>query len=679
MSSQPSGTKPEVSSGKGTGRAGAGGSRSRRSGGGRGQGQGGGGRGGANKEKDDNVDKSNKQQQPKQEQKSKTVPQKNQPAASDSTQKPQASSSKSNRSRNQKNSQQAQKNKGSTKSDHQPRTTEVSSEEKQRIEQERRDKEAAALLKQQQEDAQRRATGRAKEKQAREDALIEARDVLRSTMNIAIQHRSNRTELSPDILGEFRRDFENNKKKLKTDLKKCTTFVKKVKSGAAWSMKASDIQQDISVLNLSRYVEEVVQAVTEPNIKITDVPTVTVLCMAMHQRYAEFLPNLLPALWSVVNSASVDTAKLRRLYVRLLTEFLLNGLIPSKDIKTFVKCITDWTGANSGYAVQDANLVVAFGRAAGFEIFGITPSSVASAMSLVDIEMRKAQSQALLVSQNEDSISQNLDGAEGPVMLNELLVNETIELRNSLQSLLNEQRAIAVESTELILKHFHGAYGTLSTSLIQTHRKLQKLEKRCEQDRLLSGSITEAREKGLNDARKLLDSLLKSVESLSDCLNQPVPLLEDEEDDNNSQSGVGVEVWTKGGDGEGTGEDFGPFDDEETRSFYCDVPDLIATYPPALLGLQPDEIEKKKIDNARKYGSDQIQDTEDDERIEEVAPSSEEQLDAEEEEAQREMQKDNEELDEAKLSGKIISLRISTHILLSNIVCTHCPLLLNRN
>ena len=98
----------------------------------------------------------------------------------------------------------------------------------------------------------------------------------------------------------------------------------------------------------------------------------------------------------------------------------------------------------------------------------------------------------------------------------------------------------------------------------------------------MSGTLTETREKGLNDARKLLDSLQKSVEVLADVLDQPLPELEEEQDEGGGDgTGVGLELWTKdGGDG-----DFGPFDDEETRSFYCDIPDLLTTIPPALLGM----------------------------------------------------------------------------------------------
>jgi regulator of nonsense transcripts 2 len=77
------------------------------------------------------------------------------------------------------------------------------------------------------------------------------------------------------------------------------------------------------------------------------------------------------------------------------------------------------------------------------------------------------------------------------------------------------------------------------------------------------------------------------------------------------------------------GADFGPFDDEETRAFYCDLPDFLTTVPPALLGLSQDEIDKRKADNLIKYGSDFDAEADgEDGEAEEVAPSSEAELEA---------------------------------------------------
>ena len=66
-----------------------------------------------------------------------------------------------------------------------------------------------------------------------------------------------------------RNDFESSKKKLKSDLKKCTAFVKKIKAGIYPTPKELELPNNpIKTLNLSRYVEEVAGALTEPQGKV---------------------------------------------------------------------------------------------------------------------------------------------------------------------------------------------------------------------------------------------------------------------------------------------------------------------------------------------------------------------------------------------------------------------------
>eukprot|EP00521_Asterionellopsis_glacialis_P009479 CAMPEP_0195288012 /NCGR_PEP_ID=MMETSP0707-20130614/4843_1 /TAXON_ID=33640 /ORGANISM="Asterionellopsis glacialis, Strain CCMP134" /LENGTH=1044 /DNA_ID=CAMNT_0040347829 /DNA_START=56 /DNA_END=3186 /DNA_ORIENTATION=+ len=154
------------------------------------------------------------------------------------------------------------------------------------------------------------------------------------------------------------------------------------------------------------------------------------------------------------------------------------------------------------------------------------------------------------------------------------------------------------------------------------------MEKRCAQDRLLSGSLSEAREKGLLDARKNLDTIQKSVEALSDALDQPIPELEEEEEEDVDKSSVGLELWTKEGGDEAGG--FGPFDDEETRDFYCDIPDFLTTIPPKVLGLMDENIDVLKQRNMQKYGTgfDAVETDVEGDATTEVTPASAGELDA---------------------------------------------------
>jgi regulator of nonsense transcripts 2 len=74
-------------------------------------------------------------------------------------------------------------------------------------------------------------------------------------------------------------------------------------------------------------------------------------------------------------------------------------------------------------------------------------------------------------------------------------------------------RTVEQSVTDAARNHCMGAFYSLSESLAQAHVTLQKMQKKCEQDRLVLGTFTEAREKGLKDAGLLKESLFKCVEN----------------------------------------------------------------------------------------------------------------------------------------------------------------------
>jgi hypothetical protein len=537
--------------------------------------------------------------------------------------------------------------------DTKPEEPKISEEEKLRLEEELKQKEAAEAerkrLEQEQKALEKAQAEHQKALEQLETRVREATDYLKNTIEATKGHANSRESLTPDELSKQRKSFEASKKSLKSDLKKCTAFVKKIKTGGAWSMKPADITRELSTLNLSRYVEEVVSSLCEAKLKITDMSVVIALCTAMHVRYPEFLNNLLYALWSVIHGKSTeDTAKLRRIYVRLITEFVQNGLLT--ETKALVKLITETTGGKDGnYNVTDANIVVAFAKSAGFEIFGITPKSITQFSTLIRQEVER-QEQSEKESSSEVPVAYD-DADEKPkeesVVISSKLAKEAMDYLQQMDELL-DQRAVISDISETLVIHCKGAHRTLSNSLVTTHGKLQKLVKRCDQDRLLSGTLTDAREKGLSDARKLLESLQKSVEALSDALDQPMPQLEEEENEDAEGGGTGIELWTKGGDEEGG--DYGPFDDEETRAFYSDIPDLLTTVPPALLNMSLEEIEKRKANNLVRFGAGvetAVVDGENEEA--EVEASSEAQLEAAEQEETLASSKEGEDNEEGEL------------------------------
>eukprot|EP00536_Pseudo-nitzschia_multiseries_P006253 jgi/Psemu1/192605/e_gw1.130.109.1 len=550
---------------------------------------------------------------------------------------------KNNNRNRRRNNQNKSNKKGGDKKQKEPVTPKITKEEEERIEQER-------LRKIEEEAERKRLEEEEKAKQARLEIRLQAEKELNERFQEAMDHlktvtetsqtrTANRNAMSSEDVAASRKEFEASKKSLKSDLKKCTAFVKKIKTGGAWSMTPDALVKDASSLNLSRYVEEVVAAVLEAKLKLTDIPVVLVLCKSMNLRYTKFLPAMVTGLWSVVHAKPTDneTSKLRRVYVRLLTELLLNGL--TTETKPLMKLIAEASGGKDGsYNVTDASMVVAFVKAAGFEILGTRPTSIQKYSKVIEDEI-------LRHDENKEDGADEEDESNLPVLISEKQAADGKNMMTNVNELIMD-RAVSSEISNKFLVHCKGAYEFLSKSLVQTDTKLQKMEKRCEQDRLLAGSLTEAREKGLQDARKLRESLERSVEAMSDIMDLPLPKLEKEAEEE-TEGGTGVEVWTKDGSDE-DGTDFGPFDDEETRAFYCDVPDFLTTVPPALLGLTQEDIDKRKALNEVKFGAGfgPDNDSEGDTATDVVAPSSEAELEAVENGEDIEPGDDNEETKE---------------------------------
>ena len=399
--------------------------------------------------------------------------------------------------------------------------------------------------------------------------------------------------------------------------------------------------------------------------RLADVPGMVMLCVEMHRRYPAFAESLIPMLLHTVNNAGGgggsggggsaadgEGGLPRRVCFRLLTEFVLHGIM--SDVRPVFKIVEGACGAPSEegreYAVTDAGLIVTFARAGGHEILGGVGRTLRWESERLRAEIEgRGEASLVLVSeedagegaaaapaaeqgavaaaaasetkQGSDSSKQEDKGkaaadekatpktesvdldAPFNVILSPKLRQRCLSILDAFDSAVPSSRAVPPAATASLHGHAMGAYRTLSRSYTSTHRRLLKLEKRCEQDRLLQGSLSESREKGLTDARSLMDSLRKSVETLSEALDVDAPVLEEEEanEGEGEMDGKGIELWTKNGD-DGEGEDLGPFDDEETRSFYCDVPDLLSIKPPALLGINAVDLEKQKERNARQYG-----------------------------------------------------------------------------
>lgn len=137
-----------------------------------------------------------------------------------------------------------------------------------------------------------------------------------------------RQQNHPKNVVKLREAFQNNRL-VKSDVKKSSAFVKKIRA-----INAEGIQQcirDTETLNLTQYVSEIVTAILATTYKAAEIPYVVKLCVSLHQKYDDFTEPLVTGLKSLLLSVpsedDTDGGKRRRINVRVAVELYQVGIL----------------------------------------------------------------------------------------------------------------------------------------------------------------------------------------------------------------------------------------------------------------------------------------------------------------------------------------------------------------
>ncbi|KAF4317616.1 hypothetical protein BBO99_00005597 [Phytophthora kernoviae] len=425
--------------------------------------------------------------------------------------------------------------------------------------------------------------------------------VLQAQMQLAeLQRQWNarlalRESNSPENVASVRSQLASLK--LKSDIKRSSAFVKKLRLLS--ESNADSLLRDAAELNLTRYVSECVAALADAPLKLADLPAAVKVASLLHQRYGDFSPGMENALVGNFESSytSDDKSKMlkRRLILRLLCELYLARVLD--DVQIIAHIVQRVAkreqpgstkqrggggkgnmsvGSSSGGASQqfEVPLLVSFAKSAGVEFLGVQPKKYKELETL-------------------------LEGSD--------------ELKTFMES----QYALVPKAVQQeCLTCFLEAYEMICKFYLAQHAMFLKLDARNEKEEANRGEVTEEHVQELKNAKLLFEKLQTSVNSLADALDREVPPLPVEEKDDGSGRG-GILVW-EGGEGGGrelSGD--GPFDDEATRSFYEDLPDLLELVPAVVLGLtEADVAELKKKKAAAAEAADEEIEAEVDEEVE---------------------------------------------------------------
>ena len=392
---------------------------------------------------------------------------------------------------------------------------------------------------------------------------------------------------------------------LDSGLKKNTALYKKLRQ--INEETKAQILQDIKKTNQTKYVSEASAAIAEVNFKQKDVAAVSEVCSVLHERYEEFSPSLLPLLHKLMQpseekSGSVTVTR-RRNTLRLILELfligvhsnleLINGIVSKLVKEGLVVAPTGDTTNNPGdhksattLLQNSLALLSTFAKHSKEEILGMSsvsasPSSVAIPPEDRDFVLAGGK------EEEEEENSNNIRNSEEGSKSERTPSKEDLERAKSnfdaaMEAFLLESKGNTILKANQ-QKHFYGlieeGYKVGLDHLFQQCKALRKMESDNQKTIHTKGELTEQQLSEYEAARKSFDSLQRNMVSLSESLEKEMPPLPQEEV---TQMEV-VNIVVAKGFGLGEEQEGGSFDDEETRAFYEDLPNLCAQLPTILV------------------------------------------------------------------------------------------------
>lgn len=322
--------------------------------------------------------------------------------------------------------------------------------------------------------------------------------------------------------------------KLDSSLKKNTAFVKKLKQFTAAQLDA--LIKDANSLNLNKYISEICQALVEAKLKLTDVASIITICSKLHQTYADFNIQFFEA-WQR-NFATKPGEKLNnssklRVDLRLFAELVSSGVINQKQGLNLLGGILTHLISQDKEEHSSYNIILSFCKHCGEEYAGLVSQKYLDLAKKYDIVIPKSNFLAP-------------------------------EKQQALRGLLKEY------------------FKTLSSHLLTEHQEIQTISRGIRKALESKGEVSDERKEKCELMQQQFEKFLTSAQTLSDLINEPLPVLPIDKEE---ISGTVLDSISDG--------DLDPWrGDDETKSFYCDLPDLrqfLPNYAPKQKDIQLEE------------------------------------------------------------------------------------------
>lgn len=306
--------------------------------------------------------------------------------------------------------------------------------------------------------------------------------------------------------------------KLDSNLKKNTAFVKKVKQFTATQLDS--FLKDLDGLNLTKYISEVGQGLVEAKLKMTDVMPAIQLCNKFHEIYSDFSSTFFESWQKVLTLKPTDVVanpSKMRVDLRFFAELILVGIFQNRAGLGLLGGTLMALINQDKDEFSNLNIILSFCKNCGDEFAGLVSKRMQELADQHNMEIPKSTFLPPDKQQN---------------------------LRNLLRDY----------------------YTSLCAYVKRQHKKLLEAEKSNKYMLSSKGEVSDQKREKLEHLQVAFEKLIVSTQTLSDLLGEPMPELPKPVD--NTEGHVIAEDISM------ADQDLDPWGDEETKSFYTDLPDL---------------------------------------------------------------------------------------------------------
>lgn len=346
---------------------------------------------------------------------------------------------------------------------------------------------------------------------------------------------------------------ESEISKRDSSLKKNTAFIRKLKNFPPPQL--DQLIKDMNSLNLTKYLSEVVTALTEIKLKMTEIDAMILLCTQLNTTYSDFSKTFFEQWQKILNIKKDDkitNMSKFRVDLRLFADLTSTGIIPQKEGLVLLGSILTILINSDLQEHNNINIILSFCKFCGDDYAGLIPKEIQELGEKYNVEIPKSN---MLSSDKQKNV-------------------------------------------RLLLKEY---YISLCNHVKRMHSDLEYTEKQNEKILQTKGELRPERKAKNEMMNVTYQKLYTSAITFADILNEPVMVLKEEKKNSSTEDLTDTELDVIGITA--PTELTSLWEDDETQKFYEEFPNLSNYIPDKNKKLdEPEEIESES--NTKKSLSD---------------------------------------------------------------------------